>query len=648
MTELAITPKWKDKEAKFRGVVAAGEHVAVTIQNDDGSGNAFISDTETLRLNVIDPTSGRLLATFPTPVEDGETPETWSESGTQLSCELNLNTVQMLKAVLPASVASLLFVLDDYENKTLYFKAQHEVAHWPRRRGEEEPLNLDGYKDIIRVFGLRLTAVEETATSAAASAARAATSSATSAQAAAAAAAAATGSQGSAANSATAAETAKTGAETARDEAKEYAESAESVLANAATKGALQAEIDRASQAELGLSTHIDAVDVNVTNLLGGEGSPDMNKSVRHIAGEEVAKVVANAPADLDTLKEIADYIESDKTGAAQMVTQIDANTKAISAEVKRAQNAEAALDRRVKTLEDNGGGSTPVLVPCTVEETNSVIKINPTTKAPQASYYVNDKLNIGESVSRTWGLGLEFYLSVVDPADFSETYRGFVKQTLEPDEYTILEELTGSGYNTTGQVRIRIEKDVIIKDEVYGDIIRLPAGMISASIDVSYGVMDDGYIFLSPIVDALNYYFSEWDFIHPDSYFMTTEADCFDLYTTSVESRKINGEIILPDSFSNIRHSWFISFENGVNPHGYITFKGENEGVFIDTQSNSNRSNVFAGRNVWQIVEVAEEIFSVNRIYPCSEDSITLSSPSGRQAQLTVNDELVLEVKEV
>lgn len=174
MTELAITPKWKDKEAKFKGVVAAGEHVAVTIQNDDGSGGAFISDTETLRLNVIDPTSGRLLATFPTPVEDGETPETWSESGTQLSCELNLNTVQMLKAVLPASVASLLFVLDDYENKTLYFKAQHEVAHWPRRRGEEEPLNLDGYKDIIRVFGLRLTAVEETATSAAASAASAA------------------------------------------------------------------------------------------------------------------------------------------------------------------------------------------------------------------------------------------------------------------------------------------------------------------------------------------------------------------------------------------------------------------------------------------------------------------------------------------
>ena len=72
MTELVITLKWKDKEAKFKGVVAAGEHVAVTILNDDGNGGAFISDTETLRLNVIEPTSGRLLATFPTPVEDGE------------------------------------------------------------------------------------------------------------------------------------------------------------------------------------------------------------------------------------------------------------------------------------------------------------------------------------------------------------------------------------------------------------------------------------------------------------------------------------------------------------------------------------------------------------------------------------------------
>jgi DNA-binding transcriptional regulator GbsR (MarR family) len=79
-----------------------------------------------------------------------------------------------------------------------------------------------------------------------------------------------------------------------------------------------------------------------------------VTKTARQIAAEEVAKVVANAPADLDTLKEIAAYIESDKTGAAQMVTQIDANAKAISDEEKRAKEAESALSGRVKELEEN------------------------------------------------------------------------------------------------------------------------------------------------------------------------------------------------------------------------------------------------------------------------------------------------------
>lgn len=73
-----------------------------------------------------------------------------------------------------------------------------------------------------------------------------------------------------------------------------------------------------------------------------------VEKIARIIAAEEVAKVVANAPYDLDTLKEIADYIASDKIGAAQMVTRIDANDNAIRAEVKRATDAEAELDKAI------------------------------------------------------------------------------------------------------------------------------------------------------------------------------------------------------------------------------------------------------------------------------------------------------------
>lgn len=40
---------------------------------------------------------------------------------------------------------------------------------------------------------------------------------------------------------------------------------------------------------------------------------------------DAIARVVAGAPEDLDTLKEIADYIASDKTGAAQMAAAISA-----------------------------------------------------------------------------------------------------------------------------------------------------------------------------------------------------------------------------------------------------------------------------------------------------------------------------------
>lgn len=45
----------------------------------------------------------------------------------------------------------------------------------------------------------------------------------------------------------------------------------------------------------------------------------------------EVAKIVAGADKDYDTLKEIADYIASDKTNAAQMSNAISANTTAIT-----------------------------------------------------------------------------------------------------------------------------------------------------------------------------------------------------------------------------------------------------------------------------------------------------------------------------
>ena len=51
----------------------------------------------------------------------------------------------------------------------------------------------------------------------------------------------------------------------------------------------------------------------------------DAGKSARAIAAAEVTKIVAGADADFDTLKEIADWIMSDTTGAASMTADIAA-----------------------------------------------------------------------------------------------------------------------------------------------------------------------------------------------------------------------------------------------------------------------------------------------------------------------------------
>ncbi len=69
------------------------------------------------------------------------------------------------------------------------------------------------------------------------------------------------------------------------------------------------------------LKTLIDgkAAQATVDTLIGD----DTGKSVRTVASEEVAKIVAGADASYDTLKEIADWIMSDTTGAAKMSNDI-------------------------------------------------------------------------------------------------------------------------------------------------------------------------------------------------------------------------------------------------------------------------------------------------------------------------------------
>lgn len=86
------------------------------------------------------------------------------------------------------------------------------------------------------------------------------------------------------------------------------------------------------------LKTLIDGkADGSVVATLVGK---DTGKSVRAISAEEVAKIVAGANESYDTLKEIADWIMSDSTGAAKMandITRLDTILAGIGGEGEQA-----------------------------------------------------------------------------------------------------------------------------------------------------------------------------------------------------------------------------------------------------------------------------------------------------------------------
>lgn len=88
-----------------------------------------------------------------------------------------------------------------------------------------------------------------------------------------------------------------------------------------------QADLDSALAAVIAAKAEQDDLDdlqTAVETLIGSVTGDDA-KSVREISAEEVAKVVADAPTSYDTLKEIADWIMNDTTGAAKMANDISA-----------------------------------------------------------------------------------------------------------------------------------------------------------------------------------------------------------------------------------------------------------------------------------------------------------------------------------
>lgn len=79
-----------------------------------------------------------------------------------------------------------------------------------------------------------------------------------------------------------------------------------------------------------------------------------VNTSIRDIISEEIAKVVAGAPASLDTLKEISDWISSHESDAASMNSQIQTN-KGDIATIKQSLNSLGTGSTSVSDWINNG-----------------------------------------------------------------------------------------------------------------------------------------------------------------------------------------------------------------------------------------------------------------------------------------------------
>ena len=104
----------------------------------------------------------------------------------------------------------------------------------------------------------------------------------------------------------------------------------------------IDAEYERAFSAETALQTSI--------NNLSGE----IETTARETAAEEIAKIIADSEESLETLKEIAEWISNDTTGAAQMANDI-ASLKTSDAEnvanINSLSGSVSTLNGNVNTL---------------------------------------------------------------------------------------------------------------------------------------------------------------------------------------------------------------------------------------------------------------------------------------------------------
>ena len=83
-------------------------------------------------------------------------------------------------------------------------------------------------------------------------------------------------------------------------------------------------------------------------------GDDNVDGSVKKQVKDAINAVVDGAPEAFDTLKEIADWIGSDESGTAELISEVTANKQAIADNKQAIADNKAALDKDIKDLADH------------------------------------------------------------------------------------------------------------------------------------------------------------------------------------------------------------------------------------------------------------------------------------------------------
>ena len=145
MSEITITPNFEEKTATIEGVASAGEKVLVTLKN------CATWNSSTLRLRVL--FLKKLLAVYPVPPEEGASADTFTVSGSDLTCVLNLCTDTALKTFKRLPELEVMFILDDIGSsvRQMYFRDFHTLLGWPQEI-TDNPIDLSTYADRMAEF----------------------------------------------------------------------------------------------------------------------------------------------------------------------------------------------------------------------------------------------------------------------------------------------------------------------------------------------------------------------------------------------------------------------------------------------------------------------------------------------------------------